>query len=666
MTLQEHLKALSLSGEPKLDIAGPTFVVTFANTGGNEFPFDLQTLIAFIYFLRDRQADCREAWASTATRKAEFSIYEENSYRAVYALAKDEATLAPMKAIGGSQTKHLTRAISTLIAFFGEFVFTKVENNTFFDAASVQAAIDRIPSSFDELEALINAGNTIGSAAAEPALPIREEFKRWMRDSKKHAERTVAQYAGAAIETADRLRREQEPSFAGLYALLDPHAVSAVLGALGHSPEWEQRNADGNNMFSAGVSKYRTFLEQRLPDALGNDESIPLPKPFVLLAGISGTGKTRFVREQSQRGGHGADNYLLVPVRPDWHEPSDLLGFVSRIGALQFVVTPLLCFMAKAWRDVFKSVSGDKYELGDVASATTFWVCLDEMNLAPVEQYFADFLSVVETRTFDGSLYQCAPILDVSKLNLSAAAIEQLRGDLGFEDGSVLWNQFVDHGMPLPPNLVIAGTVNMDETTHGFSRKVIDRAFTIDFGEFFPNVFGEYFGSKRSPVTLTFPRWSSVTKADLATIAADSDGQKSIDFLEGINAVLANTPFSLAYRALNELLVAVKSFAPADNATLAAVWDDFLMTKVLPRLEGDAEKLDFAGGKESLLTRLRDSVEAEILALLPGKDGSASPSRRPDLLQSPADPEGVELRSVKALTRMQARLVRHNFTSFWP
>ena len=99
---------------------------------------------------------------------------------------------------------------------------------------------------------------------------------------------------------------------------------------------------------------------------------------------------------------------------------------------------------------------------------------------------------------------------------------------------------------------------------------------------------------------------------------------------------------------------------------LAAVWDDFLMTKVLPRLEGDAEKLDFTDGKESLLTRLRDKVEEDLCALLPRGDGSAGSPRRPDLLQSPADPDGVELRSHKALTRMQGRLERHNFTSFWP
>ena len=666
MTLHEHLTSLSLGGEPKLDIAGPTFVVTFANTSGNELQFDLQTLIDFIHFLRDRQADCRDAWSSVATRKAEFSIYEENSYRAIYALAKDEATLAPMKAIGGSQTKHLTRAISTVIAFFGQFGFTKVEDNTFFDAASVQAAIDRIPSSFGELEALVNSRHAISSVSSEPLLTIRDEFRRWMKDSEMLAERTVEQYSGAAIDTADRLHREQEPAFSGLYAILDPRAVQTVLDRLGSSPEWEQRNTDGKRMYLSGVDKYKTFLEQRVPQAPGNDRSIPVPKPFVLLAGISGTGKTRFVREQAKRSGKGAETFLLVPVQPDWHEPSDLLGYVSRIGAQQFVTTPLLLFMARAWRDAFKSIDNDHYTLHDLVNVPTYWVCLDEMNLAPVEQYFATFLSVVETRTLKGNRYSCEPILDIPKLNLDPVTCERLRKDLGFADGDTLWKHFAVNGMPLPPNVIIAGTVNMDETTHGFSRKVIDRAFTLDFGAFFPTEFGEYFRVTRLPVTLTFPRWSSVTESDLASVAADRNGEKSIAFIEGINGVLANTPFSLAYRALNELLVAVRSFAPADKATLAAVWDDFIMTKVLPRLEGDAEKMELTGDKVSLLTKLRDKVEAELLLLLTDEANGTAQRTRPDLLQSSATAQLVELRSVTALTRMQLRLERHNFTSFWP
>jgi hypothetical protein len=666
MNLQEHFNAVSPEGEPKLSVSGPTFTVTFANKNGQEFLLDLRTLIRFIHFLSDRQSECREAWEKSDSHRDDFTVYEEKSYRAIYAAAKSEADLAPLVASGASQTLPLTRAIAKLISYFGGLSYEGIDQNTHFDLVSVQAALDRIPSSFDELESLINIGDPLGLARAEPAQTIKEEFQHWMRASERLAERTVSQYAGAAVDMADRLRREQDPSFSGLYALSSPSDVASVLAELGQSTEWKRRDSDGNGMFSAGVTKYGKFLRWRSLDATGSDKRVPLPKPFVLLAGISGTGKTRFVREQAQRAGKDAQNFLLIPVRPDWHEPSDLLGYVSRIGETNFVSTPLLLFMAKAWRDVVKGVHGDSYELVDLANVTTYWVCLDEMNLAPVEQYFADYLSVVETRSVDGNLYRCAPILDIPKLHLGPGALAVLRDELGFAEGDVLWSQFIAYGMPLPPNLVIAGTVNMDETTHGFSRKVIDRAFTIDFGEFFPTVFGEYFNAIRSPVTLTFPRWSSITKADLTAVAADTDGEKSIAFLRGINGLLVNTPFSLAYRALNELLVAVRSFAPADKATLAAVWDDFIMTKVLPRLEGDAEKMDFTGGKESLLTKLRDKVEADLLALLKDEADSTSKRTRPDLLQSSANPARVELRSVKALTRMQGRLERHNFTSFWP
>ena len=94
----------------------------------------------------------------------------------------------------------------------------------------------------------------------------------------------------------------------------------------------------------------------------------------------------------------------MVPVRPDWHEPSDLLGYVSRIGgATKFIVTDALRFMVKAW----KACSAEAIALSDgragwtgkpLDSINTYWLCLDEMNLAPVEQYFADYLSVIESR----------------------------------------------------------------------------------------------------------------------------------------------------------------------------------------------------------------------------------------------------------------------------
>ena len=356
-------------------------------------------------------------------------------------------------------------------------------------------------------------------------------------------------------------------------------------------------------------------------------DKIVLPKPFLLLAGISGTGKTRFVREQAAAHNKGNSNYCLIPVRPDWHEPSDLLGYISRIGLEGpcYVVTKLLVFIVAAWQNAFFSVEENKLICKHAAEMTPYWLCLDEMNLAPVEQYFADYLSVLETRKWENEEYSCDPLLvsDTIKLlkpDKPDIGQEKLRKDLKLigEENDALWAYFLNNGISIPPNLIVAGTVNMDETTHGFSRKVIDRAFTIDFGVFYPNDYGHYFESPIRHKTLSFPLLSQVSQEDLSVVSADTDGQNSIDFLTAINTVLKGTPFELAYRALNELLLAVVSFAPKDDLELQAVWDDFLMSKVLPRIDGDTEKLSNSVDDNSsdILSALLDVIDISFKEIL--------------------------------------------------
>ena len=113
-------------------------------------------------------------------------------------------------------------------------------------------------------------------------------------------------------------------------------------------------------------------------------------KPFVLLAGISGTGKSRIIRQLAYATSNEDPektqkpfNYEIISVRPNWHDSCELLGYVTRVsGHPEYIVTDFLRFIAKAWF----------YE------ETPFFLCLDEMNLAPVEQYFAEYLSVIESR----------------------------------------------------------------------------------------------------------------------------------------------------------------------------------------------------------------------------------------------------------------------------
>ncbi|MDD6506661.1 MAG: AAA family ATPase, partial [Prevotellaceae bacterium] len=195
-------------------------------------------------------------------------------------------------------------------------------------------------------------------------------------------------------------------------------------------------------------------------------------KPFLLLAGISGTGKSRIVRELA-RACWDADseeykaqkpkNFEMVQVKPNWHDSGELIGYVSRVsGKAEFVAGDFLKFVAKAWEDL----------------DTPYFLCLDEMNLAPVEQYFAEYLSVVESRKRnDDGMVVTDPILKKANeewyFNLTAllTSDEKIR------------KQFNDEGISLPQNLIVVGTVNMDETTFSFSRKVLDRAMTIEMNE---------------------------------------------------------------------------------------------------------------------------------------------------------------------------------------
>ena len=389
-----------------------------------------------------------------------------------------------------------------------------------------------------------------------------------------------------------------------------------------------------------------------------------LPKPFVLLAGISGTGKTRFVREQAK---HGA--YKLVSVRPDWHEPSDLLGYETRLtktGDSEYSSTEVLKFIASAWKELVDNgfeletyeqdgiksfyVSGEQDALTRVRA---HWLCLDEMNLAPVEQYFSDYLSVLETRKWhkENGLfsYSCDALLDNGKLSVGG---EKLKKELGMDaaEYTALWELFLEAGLPIPFNLIVAGTVNMDETTHGFSRKVIDRAISFDFNEFFPNDFDAFFddeeAKRKYPVKLSFPLSSH---SNAATAAA----KESRSFLKAVNEKLKGTPFELAFRALNELLLTVESFDGdvADKAKLQAVWDDFLMMKLLPRVEGDADKA------RDILDSLEDVLSTLLCDIWSGDNV------RPDLWRE--SKEYIACRSKRKIELMKQKLTS-GFTSFWP
>src|SRR5699024_7007083 len=160
--------------------------------------------------------------------------------------------------------------------------------------------------------------------------------------------------------------------------------------------------------------------------------------PIVILSGISGTGKTKMVQWFAESVGATEENgqFLLISIRPDWNDGSDLLGYVDIKG--DFKEGPLTTIIGNAANN----------------PGLPYFVLLDEMNLARVEHYFSDILSVMESRKWEDG--------KVVSSNLLA---EETAG----------------FNLTLPNNLYILGTVNMDETTYPFSKKVLDRANTIEF-----------------------------------------------------------------------------------------------------------------------------------------------------------------------------------------
>lgn len=316
-------------------------------------------------------------------------------------------------------------------------------------------------------------------------------------------------------------------------------------------------------------------------------------KPFILLAGISGTGKSRFVRtlayktcskHELRSDSNKPGNFELIPVRPNWHDSSDLMGYVSRINGEKYITTAFLKFIAKAWR----------YE--DVP----FFLCLDEMNLAPVEQYFAEYLSIIETRQVKSG--QIVTDYIISKASFEDSKIySQILEDLELDE-----SRFAN-GISIPSNLIVVGTVNMDETTHSFSRKVLDRAMTFEMNNVDLSA-----GLELTQNDWTYPE-SYISKEDVIgnyTLGAEVYSQdfkekdEIIGFLNKINAVLEGTPFKIAYRVRDEFLI--YCFYASRNSTnnwLRSALDEMTFMKILSRIEGDESKTSGVLEKlESILT----------------------------------------------------------------
>lgn len=440
-------------------------------------------------------------------------------------------------------------------------------------------------------------------------------------------------------------------------------------------------------------SERPTSLRQIATNSINDNKLIPYlsalrTKPFMLLAGISGTGKSRIVRKLAQATVteelqqkynnkfasenfdeekwelHRPENFELIQVKPNWHNSMDVIGYLSNMNGAHYEFTPFVKFIVKAWCNL----------------SIPFFLCLDEMNLAPVEEYFAEFLSAIESRGFENGEYMTDPIIkpfDEFGNGVSVSMINSLNDSLKEAMGSDVENHLRTKGLTLPPNMIVIGTVNMDETTFSFSRKVLDRAMSIEMNEVDYDSFledatddelkaiVEEFGEDLNKLLVNRHIHAKEVVADLDKTT------DVIKYLETINNLLEGTPFKLGYRAANEALIYLQSTIDFSMDNFAQAMDNFTLMKILSRIEGDESKLritDSQADNERLanagLNRSELGDNPTILQALRALIVN-------QLAETTTTEEGAveikidNLKSIAKIDQMISQLNRDHFVSYW-
>ena len=389
-----------------------------------------------------------------------------------------------------------------------------------------------------------------------------------LRDMKLKIEDDLSSFRDAL----SKLKDEDARSALGIFALRSTgtdgtHALTKELAA----QTLTQTYGEAGSILSGHInaSSFSTIdLEQLVPEpaavkefkAQKSDTQKRLilalsSKPFVILAGGTGTGKTRAARLISSLIA-GPQQIEVVAVGADWTDNRPLLGFRNLLaeGGKTYVAPPALRMILKAADNPEKP----------------HFLILDEMNLSHVERYFADFLSSMESR-------------EPLKLHDSDETLKT-------EDGVAVRGKIA-----FPSNLFVIGTVNIDETTYMFSPKVLDRAHVIEFKVTWDEISKGLEGAVPSELPALRPeqveefmRVSHLTEKSLS----EEDHEILTEVLEELHAALAGTRFVFAHRTARECLNFIASAQALAKADIVAVqnttvlMDMAILQKALPKLNG--------------------------------------------------------------------------------
>jgi len=335
-------------------------------------------------------------------------------------------------------------------------------------------------------------------------------------------------------------------------------------------------------------------------------------KPFIILTGLSGSGKTQIALKFGEW--LGKANHLLVAVRPDWTSGDALFGYENALDmgtSPSWFVPDVLEFMLAAHNN----------------SDDPFVLILDEMNLAHVERYFGDFLSGIESRK---------PVIP----------------NLSLTDGSWRSKSPKQPYIPIPDNLYVIGTVNVDETTYMFSPKVLDRANTLEFKVQADDL--DYNlkrpqsieqgnqGSLRTLLALTRDR-------DWQLNNAPNGVEEFADSLRDLHRILSIGGFEFGHRVFFEAIRFYAFFEETGHLEYTDALDIQIYQKILPRLHGSQRKLGPTLRRIAAFCFNPDNLEA-ITEDFDPEQNSIEQARLP--------------RSYQKLLKMHGNLMINQFTSF--